>query len=210
MTHKAHLLAILFIVIGFFSPALADSVEISGCESCFGAILTLSVEGSGGVYTATLTVDLTNFNDTSTKSIHHIQAVDVKVQPQDTISLVGLKSSPGDPGSDWSTNGASLSNGGCGKNDAGFFCSEQTDGAPTVALVPTADGSNTYIWIWEFTSSSEPTLPDGDFHIGLKWQNEGNTLNGLVISEYSVPEPVSIILLGVGLLGLSIVRKTYV
>jgi len=189
MTHKAHLLAILFIVIGFFSPALADSVEISGCESCFGAILTLSVEGSGGVYTATLTVDLTNFNDTSTKSIHHIQAVDVKVQPQDTISLVGLKSSPGDPGSDWS---------------------EQTDGAPTVALVPTAGGSNTYIWIWEFTSSSEPTLPDGYFHIGLKWQNEGNTLNGLIISESSVPEPVSIILLGVGLLGLSIVRKTYV
>lgn len=204
MKNALRILVLGIAILALGTSANADTVGtlvISGCGNCNGAVLTLTIVHNGGnSYTATLTVDTTNFVAPAA-GVNYISSVAFQAGGSSIVSAT-LTS---DPGGSWTTFGNTNStNNDCTGSGSGWVCS-QAD--PTVAV---SGGEMT--WVWDFENSGGDL---GDvWTIHLKWNDEDGDTDGHLISNFGTPttttrvaEPGSLILLGMGLIGMAGIRR---
>lgn len=194
------------------SPAYADvtgSLSLTNCGTagtgCPAATYTFSITSTGTtdangnpVYQASLTIHIDGAVN-STNNV--IEGVDLGVTSSSNMDgIFQLTSAPGGTGN-WTTQEASLSNGGCGTSNSGaFICSS---GSPGVTIVQ----GGTYTWTWTLGVIDPTAIHDaGDVHIGANYDPH----NGYIVSQtinQSVPEPGTLGLLLAGLVGLVLVQR---
>jgi hypothetical protein len=175
------------------STVLADTISVSNPNDGFGSSYTLTAVCSGNLCNVTLKIDASSVGAAYTD----ISNVDFKIGTTDT--LTGTLSAPT---SGWSTITSSLSSGGCkGSNNDGQVCSSAT--------ADFADTGGMLTWTWTDVQVT------GDLaigHVGYKYDTSDTLGRGLIVSDdyrtnVSVPEPGTLGLLTIGILGLVVVRK---
>lgn len=197
------LLAGLLLISG--SPAYADTMlttPSTGTPDGFGSSFVLTADCVGTLCTVTLTIDTTGASGTacSGSACTDISNVAFKIGSGDT--LTGSLTAPT---ASWSTITSSLNSsvGNCsGGNNDKQLCSS--------ALSDFADTGGVLQWTWTGVQVS------GDLsigHVGYTYQTSDTFGNGNIVSidfgggTTTVPEPRSLSLLGIGLLGLAVARK---
>ena len=148
--------------------------------------------------TAACTGNLCNVTlqiNASSAAYTDISNVDFKIGTTDT--LTGTLSAPT---ASWSTITSSLSSSGCkGSNGDGQICSSATGDF--------ADTGGMLTWTWTDVQVTGDLTID---HVGYKYDASDTLGEGLIVSnDYptNVPEPNSLGLLTIGILGLVVVRK---
>lgn len=176
--------------VGAATPILTD-VANCGLVDCFGTTIKLVIDDGGTAdsnYSAVLMVDTTDYSG----SQDYISAVDFKVGS--SVTSAQLTSAPGTLGGWTTVFNLGQAGGACTGSGKGFVTS--CDTAPVVE----APLGGVLTWTWNFTTTS---LIDFG-HIGVKFNNGAGTTNGQLISVSAtqVPEPSSLAMLGLGVLGL--------
>jgi PEP-CTERM motif len=179
------------------STSYADTITATqpGADDGFGSTYVLSANCTGSVCDVTLTIHSSGANQPD------ISAVDFKIGSKDAFA-----GSVAPPNGTWNTSSGPISNGGCGGNGAGFVCSQ----AASTASFAATGGDLTWSWTG-VTVSGDVVLG----HVGYKYDNATGSLNGHIVSDSSfgggggssVPEPGVLQLLGVGLVGLGVMRR---
>lgn len=187
---------------------------LPGSGNCFGATYSLVIDDRGDANASTFSGTLSVAIGTYTGSMTHIGAVDFKAGK--VVSPVTLTIAPG-PESDWQTlfsNGQAASN--CLSGSGGFLCSYDR-GLNTNA--PTSNNT-TYTWAWNFNLDSSGY----NFgHLGVNYTiandscRQGFTTRNDCLSDgqnisiegggHEVPEPSTLILAGIGLIGISALSR---
>ena len=199
------------------------SAGTAGSGSCFGATYSLVVDDAGdanpSTYSATLTVDIGTY--TGGSSYTHIGAVDFK--PGNVLAPVQLTAAPG-PESDWQTlftGGQAAGN--CLNGAGGFLCSYDV-GQNTNAPI---QDNTVYTWSWNFSlngayafghfgvnytvanDSCRQSLGQGQFATVADCLNDGQNISISAGGDRKVPEPSSMVLFGLGLIGASLFLRRY-
>jgi hypothetical protein len=184
--------AVLFLVV---SPSYADTITATqpGADDGFGSTYTLTANCTGSVCDVTLAIQSSGATNPD------ISAVDFKIGSSDTFGGTVVA-----PNGTWNTSSGSLGNNGCGNNSGGFICSQ----AASTASFAATGGLLTWSWTG-VNVTGDLTIN----HVGYKYDNATGTLNGMIVSDStfgggtSVPEPGVLQLLGVGLVGLGVMRR---
>ena len=175
-------------------------------NSCLGGSYTLTFIGdnSGTTFQVTLTATTPGSGSGSPAFGDYISSVEFG--DGKSVASASLSSTTAGGVSSWgNTVFGNLSNGGCTSGPAPMVCNNQTLNNLGQYSLAVANGS-TYSWTWNVVFSKPGLdLNEADMHIGLQYSNASNTSQGLIVSESgvsTVPEPSSMLLLGVGLVGL--------
>jgi hypothetical protein len=183
------------VFVALLGLALADTVK---ADTTFDATNDItynasSVLVSAGEYDVTLTIDTSAFNQGSGF------LTSVAMQFTDATS-VNLLNAPGGVGS-WTAVGAGGTNANGCDGKGNFWCTQNTTG---IAPVPAA---GIYTFVFDVFGSDGSPGTDSDVKAEYAAgpdpttsKNLGQTSQGIVIGNTSVPEPGSLPLLGIGLI----------
>ncbi len=199
--------ALLAVVcIGFAGPAKADSVGTltltdcgGGDTGCPGATYSFDVGTTSATLTITINGSVGSTND-------FITAVNLGIT-SNSPGVTGLNLSVA-PSTGWTANAGPTSSGGtCGGVSAGFVCASAS---PLTSLSITTGG--VYTWTWTYDAIDPTAIFSADnVHIGAEYGPNSGNFKGLIVSETgagtTVPEPASMLLLGLGLAGVPFLRR---
>jgi hypothetical protein len=196
---KIMLLAFLTVALGQVAHAnTTGTLTLSDCGGGVSGCPAATYSFNIGTTSATLTIQI---NGSVPANANQIEGVDLGFTTQTLQGLTGTTSMSGT----WAFSQASLTNNGCGtQSQDPAACAMISSGTPTTIVT-----GGTYSWTWNWTNALSATdiASVGNIHIGANY----DPANGLIVSQTgatSVPEPNSLVLLGVALIGFAgVIRR---
>ena len=190
-----------------------SDVPASGCNGNLYAIWVVSQTAT--TYDLEVDIQVTNsYTGSITDSINGLAIIPDNSGSFTAFSLLSH------PSGTWAVQGGGLNDSGCDGSGSGFICAKATgNGAPLFS------GSNPLLLSWEFLITGTPPLSGDTTHLKYHYVNTdgekvgdlgsfdvgiqciGGSCEGGGGGGLGVPEPVSFLLAGSGLIGMYFIRR---